>query len=126
MRSFRARRQGTQRAEEEDVWGIDAPLTPVQFDEGSYGPAALSLDEGNGMRLGESIMNITTPKAEDRELSGGRLVNEEAIYNMRKRWISERLQERYVRDLPTDTCVLSSSSTFGVELFHLYLHPQHL
>lgn len=97
MRSFRVRRQGTQRGEEEDVWGIDAPLTPAIFDEGSHSPAALSLDERNGMRLGESVTNITTPKAEDRELSGGRLVNEEAIYNMRKRWISERLHERYGR-----------------------------
>lgn len=94
MRSFRVRRQGTQRGEEEDVWGIDAPLNPVLFDEGSHSPA---LDERKGMRLGESVTNITTPKAEDRELSGGRLVNEEAIYNMRKRWISERLHERYGR-----------------------------
>eukprot|EP00903_Cladosiphon_okamuranus_P010739 g10150.t1 len=34
------------------------------------------------------------PTAPSRELPGGRLVNEDAVYNMRKKWISERLIER--------------------------------
>ena len=103
MRSFRPRRQGNTKGDEgDDAWGIDGPLPSVLFDENeahsSLGhnryPAAISSHGGSRMRLGESLINITTPKTEDRELKGGRMMNGEAIYNMRKRWISDRLRER--------------------------------
>jgi len=34
------------------------------------------------------------PETASRELGGGRLVNEDAVYSMRKKWISDRLIER--------------------------------
>lgn len=40
------------------------------------------------------MARITMPGVDDHELSGGRLENKEAVYNMRKKWISDRLIER--------------------------------
>lgn len=82
MRSFRVRRQESQ-------WGLDE-------DEGSAfaGDAASGSSSASGLRRGESLRSITMPAAASRELPGGRLVNEGAVYNMRKKWISDRLIER--------------------------------
>lgn len=81
MRSFRVRRQESQ-------WGLDD-------DEGwgFAGDAASAGVSARGRRE-ESLRGITMPAAATRELPGGRLVNEDAVYNMRKRWISDRLIER--------------------------------
>lgn len=96
MRSFRARRQGSQWGiGDQDGWAMDAPMTPGSpFDDVSPGGPSAPAD---GLRRGESLANIMLPSSEDRELNGGRLVNEEAIYNMRKKWISDRLIERCER-----------------------------
>ena len=104
MRSFRARRQGTQWGPQDDNgWAIDDPVTPGSpFDEvdvfssvGGQGQEGQQQRERRSwMRRRESLERIAMPIAEDRELEGGRLVNEEAIYSMRKKWISDRLIER--------------------------------
>lgn len=91
MRSFRARRQESQ-------WGL-AEDGGVAVGE-SGGGAQPDVNNNNsssarrGLRRGESLRSITKPASDDRELPGGRLVNEEAVYNMRKKWISDRLIER--------------------------------
>lgn len=80
MRSFRARRQDSQ-------WGLD--------DDGGAGTAGGLVAAGSkGLRRGESLRSITVPETASRELGGGRLVNEDAVYRMRKKWISDRLIER--------------------------------
>lgn len=109
MRSFRARRQGTQWGPQGDNgWAIDDPVTPGSpFDEVDQFSQFSSVGGGGGqgqggqlqqrrswMRRRESLERIAMPISEDRELNGGRMVNEEAVYSMRKKWISDRLIER--------------------------------
>lgn len=80
MRSFRVRRQESQ-------WGLD--------EGGGAGAAGVvGVSPGKGLRRGESLRSITMPETASRELGGGRLVNEDAVYSMRKKWISDRLIER--------------------------------
>lgn len=87
MRSFRVRRQESQ-------WGLDDDGGGASGTYGENGGSHGSENARKGLRRGESVRGITTPTLEDRELSGGRVVNEEAIYHMRKKWISDRLIER--------------------------------
>lgn len=104
MRSFRARRQGSQWGldDDDDIWAAE-PAAAGLFDgsdalvsQGSSGTSGAGQLAGHtgGLRRGESMSRIMVPASDDRELSGGRLVNEEAVYNMRKKWISDRLIER--------------------------------
>lgn len=99
MRSFRARRQGSQWGlEDDDGWPTNvAGAASVDELEMSLGRSSSSGYQGGVLRRGQSLARITLPCSEDRELSGGRLLNEEAMYNMRKKWISDRLIERFVR-----------------------------
>ncbi|CAM9113698.1 unnamed protein product [Ectocarpus sp. 13 AM-2016] len=87
MKSFRAWRQESQWQLDDDGGECDVPAG------GSSGRVSREAG-GGGMRRGDTLRSITMPTSDDRELSGGRVVNEEAIYNMRKRWISDRLMER--------------------------------
>lgn len=90
MRSFRARRQESQ-------WGLeeDAGAAFASDATSSASPSGgVSASATGGLRRGESLRSITMPTAPSRELRGGRLVNEDAVYNMRKKWISDRLIER--------------------------------
>lgn len=101
MRSFRARRQGTQWGPQGDNgWAIDDLVTTPgsPFDEVDVFSTSVGgqgdRERRSWMRRRESLERIAMPIAEDRELNWGRLVNEEAIYSMRKKWISDRLIER--------------------------------
>lgn len=85
MKSFRAWRQESQWQLDEDGGECDVPAGDTS--------GHVSREAG-GMRRGDTLRSITMPTSDDRELSGGRVVNEEAIYSMRKRWISDRLMER--------------------------------
>lgn len=89
MKSFRVRRQ-------ESEWGLDEDDDSVALATGEAGgaPVGNSSSARRGLRRGESLRSITKPVSDDLELGGGRLVNEEAVYNMRKKWISDRLIER--------------------------------
>lgn len=88
MRSFRVRRQESQ-------WGLDEDDGGGAATQGGSAPYSYGNESARrGLRRGESVRGITTPSSEDRELSGGRVINEEAIYHMRKKWISDRLIER--------------------------------
>ncbi|CAM9210740.1 unnamed protein product [Hapterophycus canaliculatus] len=89
MRSFRVRRQESQ-------WGLDEDDGGASATPGGSVPPGGDSSARKGLRRGESVRGITAPSSEDRELSGGRVVNEEAIYHMRKKWISDRLIEREV------------------------------
>lgn len=82
MRSFRVRRQESQ-------WGLDE-----DGGAGTAGGVGVGVSAGKGLRRGESLRSITMPETASRELGGGRLVNEDAVYSMRKKWISDRLIER--------------------------------
>lgn len=81
---------------QESQWGLEedagAPFTREAAPGGGLG-LGVSGTSG-GLRRGESLRSITMPSAPSRELPGGRLVNEDAVYNMRKKWISDRLIER--------------------------------
>lgn len=103
MRSFRAKRQS-------DQWGLDGETGwsdvagAESFDESaslvmSSGSASSSWFSSGVAHLGrhQSTSRITLPASEDRDLGSGRLVNEEAVYSMRKKWISDRLIERRVK-----------------------------
>lgn len=89
MRSFRARRQESQ-------WGLDEDDgSAAATAAGGAGESGAPVGSARrGLRRGESLRSITKPVSDDRELGGGRLVNEEAVYSMRKKWISDRLIER--------------------------------
>lgn len=85
MKSFRSRRQGQWDADDDEDWAGEVPAASGHARDS----AALQSPVGEDMTA-----SITQPTSDDRELSGGRLVNEEAVYKIRKKWISDRLRER--------------------------------
>ncbi|CAM9353145.1 unnamed protein product, partial [Choristocarpus tenellus] len=89
MKAFRGRKS--------DKWGLDDEVDWVD-DSGLLGDEKLTPSSvghgGNGHRRGDSVNKIILPRSEDRELGGGRLVNEEGVYNIRKKWVSDRMRER--------------------------------
>lgn len=98
MRSFRAKRQSDQWGlDDEGGWPTDV-AGAESFDESAslvMSSASSSWSSSNlGRTQQQSTSRITLPASEDRDLGSGRLVNEEAVYNMRKQWISDRLIER--------------------------------
>lgn len=95
MRSFRVKQHQRQGS---DQWGLDVPADSIASGESFQDTVAFATAPSSSSVYGggyqQSPGRITVPGSEDRELSGGRWVNEEAVYNMRKKWISDRLIER--------------------------------
>ncbi|CAM9192473.1 unnamed protein product [Discosporangium mesarthrocarpum] len=88
MKAFRQRRSEGWNLEEDEEW-LEDPIAG----EGNLQASRLS-SGGYGKRRGNSVKNIILSSSEDRELGRGRIVNDDAVCNIRKKWISDRMIER--------------------------------